>query len=677
MLILGLNGNVSAAGADVVPNLNELYMHDAAATLVRDGVLVAAVEEERLNRIKKTTKFPSNAIRECLAAAGAKPADVDAIAYYFPEDFFDDIFQQLYTEHPSVPTRYSREMILERLRVDLGWAAPPDILHYVPHHLAHAMSTYYRSGMREALVVVMDGAGERNCATIYRSDGAELFEIASYPVPKSLGMFYLYGTRHLGYGFGDEYKVMGLAPYGDPSTYRDVFSTLYSLGPNGTYELIPRGGVVFRMTTILREHGLQPRRRGEPFTQAHMDFAASVQETTEQIAMHVIGYWARSTGLRNLAFGGGVAHNSTLNGRILTSGLFDEVFVHPASHDAGSSEGAALVVARERGERVWPLPRLTSASLGPDLGDVDSLERTLKSWSPLVDVERADDIVETTAHLLAAGEAIGWAHGRSEFGPRALGNRSILADARPKENQTRINAMVKKRESFRPFAPVVTAEAAGDYFDLPETVGHHDFMSFVVQVRADRRELLGAVTHVDGSARVQVVTEETNPRFHRLVTRFGELTGTPVLLNTSFNNNAEPIVQSVDDVLTSYLTTSLDVLVIEDFVVRRRTELPLALEDFTVGFRPVTRLVRRLADVSAGRPGVPEVSHEIYLDHTSGPRATISAAMYELLTHADGVTPLGSLGVELTGELMTELYDLWQGRFVTVSPVGDAAGSAP
>ncbi|MFE4494594.1 decarbamoylnovobiocin carbamoyltransferase, partial [Streptomyces niveus] len=249
-------------------------------------------------------------------------------------------------------------------------------------------------------------------------------------------------------------------------------------------------------------------------------------------------------------------------------------------------------------------------------------------------------------------------------------------DARPKENQTRINAMVKKRESFRPFAPVVTAEAAGDYFDLPETVGHHDFMSFVVQVRADRRELLGAVTHVDGSARVQVVTEETNPRFHRLVTRFGELTGTPVLLNTSFNNHAEPIVQSVDDVLTSYLTTSLDVLVIEDFVVRRRTELPLALEDFTIGFRPVTRLVRRLADVSAGRPGAPEVSHEIYLDHTSGPRATISAAMYELLTHADGVTPLGSLGIELTGELLTELYDLWQGRFVAVGPVGDGAGSA-
>ncbi|MFD8810200.1 carbamoyltransferase [Streptomyces sp. NPDC059627] len=669
MLVLGLNGNVSPADSDVVPNLNELYMHDAAATLVRDGVLVAAVEEERLNRIKKTTKFPGNAIRECLVIAGATPADVDAIGYYFPEEFFDDIFQQLYTDHPKVPTRYSREMILERLRIDLDWTAPPEILHYVPHHLAHATSTYYRSGMTEALVVVMDGAGESSCCTIYRSNGAELLELASYPVPKSLGQFYLYGTRHLGYGFGDEYKVMGLAPYGDPSTYREVFSTLHSLGPNGTYELVPRGGVVFRMTSILRQHGLQPRRRGEPFTQAHMDFAASIQETTEKIAMHVIGYWARCTGLRNLAFGGGVAHNSTLNGRILASGLFDEVFIHPASHDSGSSEGAALIVESERGGRVWPVPRLTSASLGPDLGDLDSLEQTLKAWSPLVDVERPDDVVEATAHLLAAGEVIGWAHGRSEFGPRALGNRSILADARPKENQTRINAMVKKRESFRPFAPVVTAESVADYFDLPETLGHHDFMSFVVQVRADRRELLGAVTHVDGSARLQVVAEESNPRFHRLVTRFGELTGTPVLLNTSFNNNAEPIVQSVEDVLASYLTTSLDVLVIEDFVVRRRTELPLELEDFTVGFRPVTRLVRRLARASANKPGDPGVSHEIYLEYTGGPHTAISAAMYDLLTHADGVTPLARLGVDLTEELLTELYGLWQERFVIVGPV--------
>lgn len=305
-----------------------------------------------------------------------------------------------------------------------------------------------------------------------------------------------------------------------------------------------------------------------------MDLAAGLQHKLEEIVLHVLKYWADQTRLSAMCFTGGVAHNSSLNGTILRSGLFDEVFIHPASHDAGAAEGAAIAAAYKLGAAPFEQPRLRSASLGPSLGEPDEIERTLNSWKTMVDYEHLTDVVETAAELLTDGAVLGWAQGCSEFGPRALGNRSIIADARPRENRNKINAMVKKRESFRPFAPVVTPEDAATYFDFPKTRANYDFMSFVIDVREDRREELGAVTHVDGTARVQVIDPATNEQFYRLVRRFGDRTGTPVLLNTSFNNNAEPIVQTVQDVLTTFLTTDLDALVIGDFLVRRRKDDP-------------------------------------------------------------------------------------------------------
>jgi decarbamoylnovobiocin carbamoyltransferase/7-O-carbamoyltransferase len=278
-----------------------------------------------------------------------------------------------------------------------------------------------------------------------------------------------------------------------------------------------------------------------------------------------------------------------------------------------------------------------------------------------VDVSRPEDVVEATAQLLAEGAVVGWAHGRSEFGPRALGNRSIIADARPVENRDRINAMVKKREAFRPFAPAVTPEAASTYFDLTDTAAEHGFMSFVVHVRESRRAELGAVTHVDGTARVQVVTPEANARFHRLITRFGELTGTPVLLNTSFNNNAEPIVQTVHDALTCYLTTEIDVLVVEDFLVRRRGPVTGALDDLVPTLRPDTRLRRDW------RPG-DQARDEVYLDYSFGPSATPSPEVFAVLSAVDGESTLGALAGELTDDVRAELYSLWQRRFFSLAP---------
>ncbi|MGW4115987.1 carbamoyltransferase family protein [Actinosynnema sp. NPDC004786] len=656
MLTLGISGHF-----DLLPTLYRSYMHDAAACLVADGELVAAVEEERFNRIKKTNRFPTDAVRACLDLAGVRPQDVDAVGYYFNQDLLDLGLRNFQVSSPTYPVGSGRDLLLDRLRTRFDWDLPADRVVFMPHHLAHAWSSFARSGMADALVVVMDGRGEDVSTTIFAAGGGEMRELRSYPVPHSLGLLYQDAIGHVGYGFGDEYKVMGLAPYGDPATYREQFRSLYALLPDGDYELIPGMPDINPTVGPFYEIGFPTRIAGEPVTQEHKDFAAGLQEMLETIAMHVITHWARRTGATRLCFTGGVAHNSSLNGLILRSGLFEEVFVHPSANDAGSAEGAAIVAAQRLGTPHTRVERLRSASLGPDLGTPEEVERQLTAWSGIVDVERPADIVDATARLLADGAVVGWAHGRSEFGPRALGNRSILADARPVENRDRINAMVKKREGFRPFAPAVTPADAATYFDLTGTAAEHGFMSFVVHVHEDRRAELGAVTHVDGTARVQVVSPDANPRFHRLITRFGELTGTPVLLNTSFNNNAEPIVQTVHDAVTCFLTTEIDVLVVEDFLVRRREPVLGALDDLVPAFRPDTRLRKDW------RPG-DEVSGEIYLDFSFGPSTTVSPEVFELLAAVDGKSTIASLAGELTDEARAEVLSLWQRRFFSLAP---------
>jgi predicted NodU family carbamoyl transferase len=663
MLVLGISGNFSDEDTDLIPNMNEGYFHDAAACLIRDGELLAAAEEERFNRIKQTTKFPINAIRACLAATGTSPSKITAVGHYFEESPIDRSLNAGYLMNPDLPIRHSRELIMGHLNDGLGFSLSDDRLFYTQHHVSHAMSCFVRSGMKEALVVVMDARGENHSTTIFRGYNSRLESLATYGLDKSLGAFYKESISVLAYGLGDEYKVMGLAPYGNPDTYREFFGTTYRLRERGDFYLRPD-------PVTLISNGFLPRRKGQEFTQQHIDFAAGLQRTLETVAMHVLCYWAERSGLTNLCFVGGVAHNSSLNGVILKSGKFREVFIHPASHDAGSAEGAALNAVYRLGALPFRQPRLRTASAGPSLGTVTEIEKDLTSWGDLIEYEQPADIVETAARLLADGAVLGWAHGRSEFGPRALGSRSILADARPSSNKQRINEMVKKREAYRPFAPVVTVESAEDYFDLPGTRANYDFMSFVVNVHEDRRAELGAVTHIDGTARVQIIDSASNERFHKLVRRFGELTGTPVLLNTSFNNNAEPIVQSTHDAVTCFVTTELDFLVIEDFLVRRLPGPSLPLGGLVPSFRPVTRLVRRTRMTSSG---FREVIHEIYLDHQKGAHAEVSSAVYTLLDCADGKRTLESLadaGGGLSDDIKLEIYSLWQQRFFTLRPAG-------
>jgi len=654
MLVLGLSGNFEDDEA-IGPGGARGKFHDSAACLIRDGELLAASEEERFNRIKKSAKFPINAIRACLATARVSLSGIDSVGYYFEEDFADQGID------PGAPR--SRQVMMGRLANALDVSVPDDRFLYVEHHVSHALPCFIRSGFKDALVVVMDGRGEEHSTTIFHGNRGRLERLAEYNIQKSLGLFYLHCIRLLGYDLGDEYKVMGLAPYGNPDSYREIFTSAYTLRDNGDFDLYNRRGLFNTM-------GFMPRRKGQEFTQQHKDFAAGLQQTLETVAMHVLGYWAEHTGLKNLCFVGGVAHNSSLNGLILRSGIFREVFVHPVGHDAGGAEGAALDAARQLGALPSGQPRMRSASLGPDLGTAAEIEKELASWGDLVGYEQPADIVNAAAQLLADGAVLGWAHGRSEYGPRALGNRSILADPRPSENKQRINAMVKKREAYRPFAPVVTAEAATDYFDLPDTRANYDFMSFVVSVRDDKKQELGAVTHVDGSARVQVIDRLSNGRFHELVRRFGELTGTPVLLNTSFNNNAEPIVQTVHDAVTCFLTTELDFLVIEDFLIRRRPGRSLALAGLVPRLRPDTMIEKRISTTAAS---VREVAYEISVQ--PGQRTKISPTVFALLEEADGVRTLESLaetGGSLGPDTLREIYSLWQGRFFSLRPAGSS-----
>src|SRR6185369_4375396 len=351
----------------------------------------------------------------------------------------------------------------------------------------------------DALVVTLDGFGDRLSGTVWAAAEGRLERLLDIPKRQSLGLLYLEAIRYLGYSLFDEYKVMGLAPYGVPSRFRHVFEPMCELKPDGRYD------VHLERVTRLREILPVPRRSGEPLSTVPRDVAAALQETLEGAAAHLLTHYRRATGLRHLCLAGGVAHNSTMIGAIARSGLFDGVFVQPASHDGGCALGAALHVYRAL-EPHCPLVPVQDGYWGRPLPDAAATGRRLGAWSDLVHVTRSSDIAAETAALIARGAIVGWVQGRSEFGPRALGNRSILADPRPAAAKDRINEAVKQREAYRPFAPAVLEEYADAWFEMPSgTCGA--FMTFTVLVRASVRDVLGAVTHVDGTARVQTVSK--------------------------------------------------------------------------------------------------------------------------------------------------------------------------
>ena len=552
---------------------------DSAVALVGDDGVEFAAAEERFSGAKSTGAFPVGAIRACLEHARLKPDSIDVVAHAFAYDCVASFFQHDDFSRAQYTEVYDPALQVECLRTHFAGVDWASRFVAVPHHLAHAASAFYQSGFPESLILVSDGMGEVQSATILLGSGSELSVVATVPALHSIGVLYSVFTLYLGFAFNmDEYKVMGLAPYGDPRRYYSRIMELVRLQADGTYTIPLFGedrtleeqqthrGVLRVLTELFGP----PREPEGAMEQRFMDLAAALQAVLQACQLHVLAHFQQKTGARNLCMAGGVALNCTANGVIRRSRLFDDVFVQPAAGDDGAALGAALYVRHDR-DRSAPRSRITAPLWGPGF-DRSAIDRAAGE-SADVEIRRFasfDSLAEDAARRLADGEILGWFQGRMEFGPRALGNRSILADPRAPDMRDRVNMLVKKRESFRPFAPAVAAEAAAEYFEIEDDEQTYEHMLFTMPVRPEYRDRLPAITHVDGSARLQTVSKSSNERFWMLLRAFGRITGIPMVLNTSFNVRGQPIVCTPEEAIHTFLLARLDALVLGDLLLLPR-----------------------------------------------------------------------------------------------------------
>jgi len=553
--------------------------HDPSVALLEDGVIKFAIESEKVTRHKhETAVVPEAVIRYVLEGAGAELDDIDVIATNWDAGPLANglYLAQLkaFASRACLPASWI--VTLVSIAGSHSRSYLRQFLPHVPkvaairHHLAHVGSCYTLSPFDEAVAVVFDGSGELECTSIYRCAGRKVKKLYSMDLPlDSLGHVYTLCTVHLGYArLGDEYKVMGLAAYGEErKEFAEFFAELIALLPDGRYRIDRRlaGDLAngsFRFPPAALRRVCQPRRPADEFTQEHKDFAKSLQLRIEAAILHVLRHAARTTGAKKLCLAGGVALNCVANGRVVEKLDFTDVFIQPAAHDAGTSLGAAAYYSYHVAGGVRPTP-FRSPYLGPafDTATIRSeLTRCRTPYRELADPALAG------AEQLARGRVLGWFQGRAEFGPRALGNRSILADPRSPAMKERVNQLVKERESYRPFAPALLAESMADYFTF---IRDSPYMLLAGAVRSDRRADLGAVTHVDGTARPQSVHSDLNPRFHDLISNFQRFTGVPAVLNTSFNVAGEPIVLSPSDALRCFYASGLDALILDRFLVEK------------------------------------------------------------------------------------------------------------
>jgi carbamoyltransferase len=558
------------------------FYHDSAACLVRDGEIVAAASEERFTRKKHDAGFPANAIRYCLEEGGLKSNDLDYVGFYDkPLLKFERILTTYLSTFPrsylafmkAVPV-WLREKLWTKDRIarELGYKG--EIL-FAEHHESHAASAFLVSPFEQAAILTVDGVGEWATASLAEGCGNQIRMLKEIDFPHSLGLLYTAFTYYLGFKPNSaEYKVMGLAPYGEPNYYDRIMRNLIDLRDDGGFRL--------NMDFLAYAHGLKmtnarfdelfegPVRRPEsPLDQRHKDIAASIQKVTEQVMLKLAGSLHKQTGHENLCMAGGVALNCVANGRILREGPFKRIFIQPAAGDAGGALGVAkyiyhTLLGNKRDST------LDDVYLGPSFSTehIDSFLTT--TGAPYKKLE-CRELIETAARLIADQNVVGWFQGRMEFGPRALGNRSILADARVAENKDRVNLKIKFRESFRPFAPSVLEDYGSQFFDLDCA---SPYMLLVSQVKEDKR-VIPAVTHLDGSARIQTVSRKTNPMFYDLIAEFHRLTGVPVIINTSFNVRGEPIVCTPEDAFRCFMRTDMDFLVMDHFILDKREMTPL------------------------------------------------------------------------------------------------------
>jgi carbamoyltransferase len=593
------------------------YYHDSAAAIVEDGRIVAAAQEERFSRRKHDPRFPHSALDFCLKAAGISLSELDHLAFYDkPFLKFERLLETYLAWLPrgfrsfrlAMPVwlrekLFLKNLLLRELKQHASEGFPPEKLLFTEHHLSHAASAFFPSPFEEAAVLTMDGVGEWATTSLAWGRGSKLEILRELHFPHSLGLLYSAFTYYLGFKVNSgEYKVMGLAPYGNPKYTTQIFEQLLDLKPDGTFRLNMDyfdycTGLTMTNQRFDRLWGAPPRRPEELLEQRHMDLAASIQAVVEEVMLRLARGIALETGAHNLCLAGGVALNCVANGKIWQDRCFKGLWIQPASGDAGGALGAALAgyyLFGKNSRQPEPLDAMQGGFLGPAYSQSEIQKRLQTAGAKFVVMEE-EVLIERCARELSEGLAFGWFQGRMEFGPRALGARSILADPRSPRMQSLLNLKVKFRESFRPFAPAVLYEDLHQWFELQTP---SPYMLLVAPVKQERQrpmspeeqQLFGidklnvvrseipAVTHVDYSARIQTVHPETNPRFHALLRKFKEITGCPVLVNTSFNVRGEPIVGTPEEAFRCFMGTDLDVLVAGSCYLRK-SDQPEALKE--------------------------------------------------------------------------------------------------
>jgi carbamoyltransferase len=590
------------------------FYHDSAAAIVADGRIIAAAQEERFTRKKHDAGFPTNAATYCLEAAGKKLSEIDYIVFYDkPFLKFERLLETYLAFAPRGFTSFRMAMpiwLKEKLfqksllgkelrKIDPTWKAPTKLL-FTEHHLAHAASAFYPSPFEEAVVLTMDGVGEWATTSVAVGRGRDLRIDREIHFPHSLGLLYSAFTYFTGFKVNSgEYKLMGLAPYGEPRYAQLIRDNLIDVKPDGSFRLNLDyfdycTGLTMTNAKFADLFGGPPRRSDQLLTQREMDIAASIQLVLEDVVVALARSAAKETGIRNLCLAGGVALNCVANGKLLRDGAFENIWVQPAAGDAGGALGAALTAYHGVCGGARQVPRhgdaMNGAYLGPSYTQTDIEERLSRAGARF-DVVNEAALLARTADALVAGKAVGWHQGRMEFGPRALGNRSILGDPRSPAMQSVLNLKVKFRESFRPFAPSVLREDVDQWFELSTDSPYMLMVADVVKEKrkamtAEQQKLFGieklniprsdipAVTHVDYSARVQTVAPDTNPLYHALISAFKERTGCPVLVNTSFNVRGEPLVSTPEDAFRCFMGTDIEVLAVGNCYLRKEDQDP-------------------------------------------------------------------------------------------------------
>ncbi len=552
------------------------FYHDSAAVLIRDGYLVAAAEEERFTRKKHDNSFPENAIRYCLEEAGIQMNQIDYVAYYEkPMQKFDRVVHMFVDTYPfsfipfwkSFPSLISEKLNLRSI-LKKKFDYDGKIL-FIPHHLAHASSAFFVSPFRKAAIFTVDGVGEWQTTGLYLGIENKIIPLKRIDFPHSLGLLYSTITAFLGFKVNnDEFKVMGLAAYGKPRYYKK-FLKLVEIKEDGSFRLNMEYFSFmesFRMWSRKMEKLLgKPRKPEEKIKRRHMDIAATLQKVTEEIYIKALNHLYSLTKIKNLCIAGGVALNCVANGKIYENTPFKKVFIQGAAGDNGAALGAAFFVWNYllKKSRKFVMKHMY---WGPSYSEKE-IERFLKEVGADYEKLGRKELIEKVAYLLAKNKVIGWFQGRMEFGPRALGNRSILANPKPKWMKDRVNE-IKRREYWRPFAGSVLQEKVHEYFEVPEKNHWSPFMIFAFKVKKNKRNEIKAIVHKNGTCRIQTVNKKENGIYYELIRKFYELTGVPVLLNTSFNLKGEPIVNDYKDAYNDFIKTSMDFLVLDNFILK-------------------------------------------------------------------------------------------------------------